>query len=721
MLLAGNTIGAGHATTDHTSTLPSIDIRVLVPEDIRYAPGAATKLTADEITELRPYTLHDALDAVPGVRTIDDDALGLRSGIGIRGAPPRRSRKTLLLEDGTPINASTYLDSDGHYTPPLQRLEQVEVLKGTGQILHGPLNNHGIVNFRNKRATLTPETTVEIAGGMLDTFNRHVMHRRRFGLVGMVLSYTGQNADGVFDIEKHQWDDFYGNMNWDINDRHHLDLSFTYFRERSDGFDESNLTPQEFFTSSGSARSKQGRFGQEFNSIAVDYFKGDIAHNFQITDNWSSTSRFFASRLERPRFTVDPGEIAFDALPGIIFAAGEDGPFIPGKNGQMVSRDRTYQTYGLENRMELADIRAFGLNHTLQWGVRAERHLMDDQRRTGAVGEVLSVKNKGPKPLSRDTSLQALAFSLFAQNAMQFADWTVTAGLRAEWFRQSRSRKDSPPKLADENTVLLPGISILYVGLRDTQVFGSVMRGYSPAIARSVDFPLVPETGINSQIGLRSSIITGFSFEIAGFYNMLKNTLVSEGVRDFSNIVINSGDSRAIGVDLGLRFDSAAYIDSPYNFFSKIVYNYTRAEFTKGVLNGHRIPQIPLHNGSLTFGIEHTDGWSVSGTISHFGSFFSDIANTQPITLTDENLIPIGHGDVVNVRELQTVGKVPSHTLFSARAGYTLSGKLFGQPGKVTFWVQGRNLANKLYISQLENGVRPGAERSVIGGVTVKF
>ena len=70
--------------------LPSLDVRSMVPESIQGTPGAANLLSRETVDTYKPYTLHDAFDFVPGVRTIDDDVLGLRSGIGVRGAPPRR-------------------------------------------------------------------------------------------------------------------------------------------------------------------------------------------------------------------------------------------------------------------------------------------------------------------------------------------------------------------------------------------------------------------------------------------------------------------------------------------------------------------------------------------------------------------------------------------------------------------------------------------------------
>ncbi len=40
---------------------------------------------------------------------------------------------------------------------------------------------------------------------------------------------------------------------------------------------------------------------------------------------------------------------------------------------------------------------------------------------------------------------------------------------------------------------------------------------------------------------------------------------------------------------------------------------------------------------------------------------------------------------------------------------------------KTELWVTGRNLTDKTYIVDIENGIRPGAARTVIGGVTIRF
>jgi len=433
--IAAGLVASGSVAQQRTpdANLPIIDVRAVLPAEIGAAPGAASILSAEEVSRLRPYSLHDAFDFVPGIRTIDDDALGRRAGIGVRGAPPRRSRKVLLLEDGTPINASAYLDSSAHYTPPMERLERVEVLRANGQILHGPLNNHGIINFRNRRATVTPETTLEVGVGNLNANKRHFLHTRTQGEVGLVFAYTGMNADGVFDVEDHQYDDFYGAVEWQLDDRQQIDLSYTYFRERSH-YDESNLSPVEFDVA---PHRKLGRFGQEHNTIAVDYRKFDVAHELDVNERFRISSRAFTTDLDRPRFTVDPEGVLVGALPDFVYE-DEDDRFIPGEQGVMVSRDRHYRTHGAETRMELGGFRTGQINHLLQWGLRAERHSLDDNRGEGNPGEVLSESNRGAR--SRIVEYYATAGSFFVQNVMRRGDWVVTPGLRGEYFTQSKER-----------------------------------------------------------------------------------------------------------------------------------------------------------------------------------------------------------------------------------------------------------------------------------------
>lgn len=273
-------------------------------------------------------------------------------------------------------------------------------------------------------------------------------------------------------------------------------------------------------------------------------------------------------------------------------------------------------------------------------------------------------------------------------------------------------------KETDYNTVWLPGISVLYGGLEGTELFASVQRGYSPAPARTASgFPLIPEIGVNSQVGLRSTVMPGWRIEAALFHNRLRDTIVQLPITIAGqNLVINSGDSTATGLDLGLRYDTADLSDAPLSAFAHLAWNYTQAEFDGGIIDGNQVPEVPENAGSLTLGLKHAGGWELSATVSYFGSFYTDPANTRDFIVADEDLEIVGPGDYLEIREPVVLGKVASHTLLSARASYTPP----DMPG-LTLWAQGRNLTDKEYITDLVNGLRPGAERSFLVGATIRF
>ncbi|WP_293388003.1 Plug domain-containing protein [Nevskia sp.] len=91
---------AESATAEEAVKLAPVLVEGTFKGPIENTAGTARQLTAETIEELKPVPLHEALRSLPGLRMIDDDIAGRRSGIGLRGAPSRRSRKVLLLEDG---------------------------------------------------------------------------------------------------------------------------------------------------------------------------------------------------------------------------------------------------------------------------------------------------------------------------------------------------------------------------------------------------------------------------------------------------------------------------------------------------------------------------------------------------------------------------------------------------------------------------------------------
>ena len=102
-------------------------------------PGSVFLIQKEELAESNPMDANEVLRRVPGITLREDSGpVGMRLNIGIRGLNPDRSRKVLMMEDGIPIALAPYGEPEMYYSPPIDRMRRVEVLKGSGQIVHGP-------------------------------------------------------------------------------------------------------------------------------------------------------------------------------------------------------------------------------------------------------------------------------------------------------------------------------------------------------------------------------------------------------------------------------------------------------------------------------------------------------------------------------------------------------------------------------------------------------
>src|SRR5690606_28581444 len=145
--------------------LPAVSITGRTTDELASVPGATMVVGPAVLRERAPLSTMDALRTVPGLQTADEDPYGLNLNIGFRGMPPRRSSRTLLLEDGMPILLGPYGDPSMHYGPPVEAVEHVEVIKGSGQVMNGPQTSGGVVNFVTRQPTSDGRVAIATIGG----------------------------------------------------------------------------------------------------------------------------------------------------------------------------------------------------------------------------------------------------------------------------------------------------------------------------------------------------------------------------------------------------------------------------------------------------------------------------------------------------------------------------------------------------------------------------
>ena len=132
--------------------MAKLEILSEVDEPYQDLPGSATVFGMQTIKLINPVGTQEMLEYVPGINGFADDGIGnSRISIGIRGLNPRRSSRVLILEDGVPIQPALYVYPNMYYNPPADRIDRIEVIKGSGSILYGPQTMGGVINYETER------------------------------------------------------------------------------------------------------------------------------------------------------------------------------------------------------------------------------------------------------------------------------------------------------------------------------------------------------------------------------------------------------------------------------------------------------------------------------------------------------------------------------------------------------------------------------------------
>ncbi len=118
----------------------------------------AAKKTALVIPQKRSSNLalnnaRQVFAEVPGLNIWESDDGGLQLGIGGRGLNPNRTSNFNTRQNGYDISADPHGYPESYYTPPLQAVEKVALIRGAAALQFGPQFG-GMVDFRLRKASL---------------------------------------------------------------------------------------------------------------------------------------------------------------------------------------------------------------------------------------------------------------------------------------------------------------------------------------------------------------------------------------------------------------------------------------------------------------------------------------------------------------------------------------------------------------------------------------
>jgi Fe(3+) dicitrate transport protein len=215
------------------------------PEEVSRIPGAVDFVDKATLETSRVSNFAEALRKVSGINVRDDEGFGTKPHISIRGVNPTRSTKVLLLEDGIPLSYAPYGDNASYYHPPIERFESIEVLKGSGQILYGPVTVAGVINYITPNPPSKPSGHVTLIGGSRDYFNGEINFGGTWRGVGLLFNYLRKQGEGARENVRSGINDFDFKLVTGLGSRQALTFRTSYYGEDSN-VTYSGLTEAEY-------------------------------------------------------------------------------------------------------------------------------------------------------------------------------------------------------------------------------------------------------------------------------------------------------------------------------------------------------------------------------------------------------------------------------------------------------------------------------------------
>ncbi|MFO7982890.1 MAG: TonB-dependent receptor plug domain-containing protein, partial [Desulfuromonadales bacterium] len=141
-----------------TDTLSPVVVTAARSEQsVETTPAHVTVIELDDIRSSGARTVPDLLKAEAGIRVSDLLGNGKTAKVDLRGFGETAGSNTLVLVDGRRVNAVDLSGTDWLQIP-LEQIERIEIVRGTGSVLYGDNVSGGVINI----ITRTPGPGVEV-------------------------------------------------------------------------------------------------------------------------------------------------------------------------------------------------------------------------------------------------------------------------------------------------------------------------------------------------------------------------------------------------------------------------------------------------------------------------------------------------------------------------------------------------------------------------------
>lgn len=621
---------------------------------------------------------------VPGVFVYDMDGSGNQINIATRGLDPHRSWEYNVRQNGVMTNSDIYGYPASHYSPPMEAIHRIELVRGTGSLQYGA-GFGGMVNYITKM----PDTSKVLSAEAIQTAGS-------FGLLSSYVSLGGKTgrwiyqayyqrrvSDGYRDHARSDAQGQFASIQYLASDR--LSIKAELGRSQYLFQIPGPLTDSMFYENPRQATRTRNYFNP-------DIYLPSLQMVWQAGKNTLIT--WVTSAVLGQRNSVQ-------------FIGFADKPDLPDPNtgifsARQVDRD-FFNSYTSELRLR-QDYSIGKKKAILAVGIQAiSNSLNRKQLGVGTTGSDFDL-TISPVGYGRDLWYRTRNLALFAENLFFLGDrWTMSPGFRVEYGVTNMSGyisylddQDIPRSI--EHQFPLFGVQTQYQLASQHWVYGGWSQAYRPVIFADVipataldriNPDLQDSRGHNAEIGVRGSFGDWFQYHLTAFEVYYQNRIGSVVLTDNQGmdyvLKTNTGTSRTLGLESYLEVRFVQTPSATLSLFSSTsLMDGVYLEGTAVVggeevnLKGNKLETVPglISRNGLQASWRK---WTLVFQQSYVGESYSDALNTEE---------PAANG---------SRGIAPAYNLFDINLSFRFSNRILIRAGI-------QNLTDEQYFTKRPSG-----------------
>ena len=657
-------------------------------------------------TNLADKIARQVFAKVPGVFVYDMDGSGNQVNIAARGLDPHRGWEFNIRKDGVITNSDMYGYPASHYSMPLESIERIELVRGTGSLQYGAQFG-GMINYVTKQGDTTKPFSLESINS-IGSFNLVSSYNAISGKVGKLKYYAYINKksrEGYRDNER--------------TNSEAQDVVLTYEPNANFSLRVEWARSKYLYRIPGPLTDKMFYSDPTQSTRSRNYFSPDI-HVPSITVNWQ-VAQFTKLQLTTSAVLGKRTSVQFDKPGNIMDTINKA---TNQYNNRQVDID-AFKSYTSELRL----LQQYKLGEKLSTLTAGLQYMNNDLHRTqlgrGTTGSDYDLTLVTPG-WGRDVHLKTSNIALFAENSFQLSEQlSVNLGARVEMGETKMSGTlayypENEIPLSIKHKFPLFGVGFSYKPQKNAEVYGGLSQAYRPMLFKDlipaslyekVDPNISDADGYNAELGFRGNWkflrwdVTGFMLQNNNRFGNLAQT---DNAGVFYLYRTNIGNSFTKGLEIFVQGDWMLGNKTALSVFTSTAL--MNARYTKGAVKsgnanvsvkGNKVESAPdaiIRNGATL----RYKKLIFSSLFSYTSATFADALNTL--------VPPAATG---------AVGRVPSYSIFDANVAMRVSKNLEVK-------VSAGNLTNKQYFTKRPTfypgpGVWPSEGRSFSASVSIKI